>query len=168
MVLSASAAGCSSSVQDIGRLAFAEGAIHSDATVAFESIDGPPPTVFRKLVDALNEQATARRIKVVPRAEPATYRVRGYVSALVEGGKTSFGWVWDVYDADRHRTLRISGREPGAGRHRDAWSAADAAVLRRIAGDGMARIAAFLEAPEPTAAAKPRAVTLASAGAAHR
>jgi len=31
------------------------------------------------------------------------------VSALVERDKTTFAWVWDVYDADIRRALRISG-----------------------------------------------------------
>ena len=44
----------------------------------------------------------------------ATYRVRGYVSALVERDKTTFAWVWDVYDTDKRRALRLSGEEPAA------------------------------------------------------
>ena len=80
--------------------------------MAFESIDGPPPEVFRKLVANLNDEADARQIAVVSRTGTATYRVRGYVSALVERGKTTFAWVWDVYDTDKRRTLRIAGEEP--------------------------------------------------------
>ena len=114
--------------------------------MAFESIDGPPPEVFRKLVANLNDEAGARQIAVVSRNGAATYRVRGYVSALVERGKTTFAWVWDIYDTDKRRTLRIAGEEPAAaGRSgRDAWSGADEQVLRRMARDGMDRIAGFL------------------------
>ena len=39
----------------------------STATVAFESIDGPPETVFRRLVLQLNQEANARQISVVSR-----------------------------------------------------------------------------------------------------
>src|SRR4051812_47681259 len=94
--LVATAAGCSSLPSD-GRASLAKatssGTI-SGSTLAFESIDGPPPEVFRRLVANLNDEAGARQIAVVSRTAPATYRVRGYVSALVERGKTTFAWVW--------------------------------------------------------------------------
>jgi hypothetical protein len=116
--------------------------------------------VFRKLVASLNDEAQSRKIPVVARSAAATYRVRGYVSAMVERGKTSFGWVWDIYDADKRRTLRIAGEVPAAaGKRRDAWSAADEPLLRRMASSGMDRIAAFLnnstEPPPPPAPEEP-------------
>jgi hypothetical protein len=117
------------------------------ATVAFESVDGPPPAVFQKLVATLNDEAAARRLPIVSRSEPATYRVRAYVSAIVERRQVSFAWVWDVYDTDKRRRLRIAGEEPAAARARDAWAAADEAVLRRMAQNGMREIAALLGAP---------------------
>ena len=120
----------------------------SATSVAFESIDGPPPAVFSRMVATLNDEATAQRVIVVSRNGPATYRVRAYVSATVNRGKTSFVWVWDVYDADRERALRITGEEPAAaGRYRDAWALADDQVVRRIARSGMERVAAFLSEP---------------------
>jgi hypothetical protein len=162
--LAGSAAGCSSLPSD-GRATLASGA-SSGSTLAFESIDGPPPEVFRKLVANLNDEAGARQIAVVSRTGAATYRVRGYVSAQVERDKTTFAWVWDVYDTDKRRTLRIAGEEPAvvSGRRRDAWAAADEQVLRRMARDGMDRIAGFLNAsePAPAAAPEPSFVTLVS------
>jgi hypothetical protein len=165
VVLAATAGGCASNLQSIGRLTAGVTPVSSGATVAFESIDGPPPAVFRKLVDSLNNEAEARQIAVVSRSGPATYRVRGYVSALVADGKPSFAWVWDVYDADKRRALRISGEEPAAGRSRDAWAAADDQVLRGMARSGMERIAAFLGAPERAPAERPvtNLLTLAAA-----
>jgi hypothetical protein len=123
------------------------------ATVAFESIDGPPPEVFQKLVATLNDEAAARRLPVVSRAGPATYRVRAYVSAMVDRRKVSFAWVWDVYDADQRRLLRVAGEQPGALRPRNPWAAADEAVLRGIARSGVNEIVAFLGAPVPPPAA---------------
>ena len=163
-------AGCSASPSN-SRLGLASPAALG-STVAFESIDGPPPEVFRKLVASLNDEAGARRIAVVSRSAPANYRVRGYVSALVERGQTTFAWVWDVYDSEKRRTLRITGQEPAAaGRRRDtrsaanAWTAADDQVLRRIASNGMDQLAGFLgspEAPPPVAAPEPNLVALIS------
>jgi len=167
-LLAAGVGGCSSS----SPLQSQTGSLISPAalgsTVAFESIDGPPPEVFNRLVASLNEEASARKITMVSRTAPATYRIRGYVSAVVERGKTSFAWVWDVYDADKQRALRISGEEAtAAGSRRDAksaWTAADARILHRMASSGMDQMASLLEAPgrPPATAPQPNLVTLVS------
>jgi hypothetical protein len=114
--------------------------------VAFESIDGPPETVFRTLVQQLNQEAQARQVAVVSREAAASYRIRGYVAVHVVGKKTTISWVWDIYDADRRRAMRLSGEE-AAPAGRTAWGAADDQVIGRIARDGMTRLAAFLGSP---------------------
>lgn len=118
------------------------------ATVAFESIDGPPPAQFNTLVQNLNDEAQARRLAVISRDSPSAYRVRGYLAAKVVKGQTTIAWVWDVFDGDERRSLRISGEETAKGRHRDAWTAADDAMIRRIAHASMEQLAAFLTSPE--------------------
>src|SRR5215467_10743940 len=62
-------------------------------TVAFESIDGPPEQLFRKLVAQLGEEASAQRVAIVSRQAPAQYRIRGYLAAHVQGKKTTITWV---------------------------------------------------------------------------
>jgi hypothetical protein len=126
-------------------------------TVAFESIDGPPESIFRKLVQDLNEEATARQLAVVSREGPAQYRVRGYLAALVEGRRraTVIAWVWDVYDADRRRAVRLSGEEAASSAGRGTWAAADDRVLRQIARAGMDRLAAYLAAPDSPPPVRP-------------
>ncbi|HEX5211432.1 MAG TPA: hypothetical protein VFW22_06845 [Pseudolabrys sp.] len=118
------------------------------ATVAFESIDGMPPGQFKDLVQALNAEAQTRRLAVMSRESPSAYRVRGYLSASVAKRQTTISWVWDVFDGDGHRALRIAGAETTKERHRSAWSAADDAMLRRIASNSMDQLAAFLTSPE--------------------
>ena len=124
-------------------------------TVAFESIDGPPVGVFQKLVVDLSEEAQARQIQVVSREAQASYRVRGFIAVNVVGGRPHVAWVWDVYDADKHRALRISGEEPGSHKASDAWGAADDPMLRRIARTSIERIVAFLAAPAPAPGSQP-------------
>lgn len=114
------------------------------ATVAFESIDGPPQPVFQKLVENLASEAVARQVSVISREANPNYRVRGYMAAHVEKRRIHIGWVWDVYDVNKHRVLRIADEELGSGSAADAWSAADDAMLRRIARSGMDRIATWL------------------------
>ncbi len=120
--------------------------LRGNTTVAFESIDGPPETVFRNLVQQLNQEAQSRQVSVVSRESAAQYRIRGYVAAHVQGKRTTISWVWDIYDADRQRALRLTGEEAGPP-GRTAWSAADDQVVGRIARDGMTRLAAFLGSP---------------------
>jgi hypothetical protein len=116
-------------------------------TVAFESIDGPPPPVFEKMVDSLSKAAARRQLTVVSRQGDAAYRVRGYVAANVVGGRTHIDWVWDVYDVRRQRALRITGDEATNRKLRDAWAGADDAAVGRIAETSVERLAAFVGGP---------------------
>jgi hypothetical protein len=118
------------------------------ATVAFDSIDGPPPAQFRALVLSLNEEAQSRRLAVISREQPAAYRVRGYLAAEADKDKATISWVWDVFDRGQHRALRIVGTETAKQGGRDAWQAVDDAMLRRIAHASMDQLAAFLTSPQ--------------------
>lgn len=120
-----------------------------NATVAFESIDGPPPATFRKLVQKLNEEAEARKIPVVSRETAAPYRIRGYVALGIQKRqkRTVVTWVWDVYDADQKRSFRLSGEEMAGPAGRDAWDAANEEVLGRVARAGMERLDAYFQSP---------------------
>jgi hypothetical protein len=138
------AAGCTTSGQP--PLAASGMGASGMRTVAFESIDGPPEPLFRKLVTHLTQEANARQVAMVSRDAPAQFRIRGYVAAHVQGRKTTISWVWDIYDGDRERAARIAGEVPGAPSER-AWAAADDEVVARMARDGMNRLAAFLANP---------------------
>src|SRR4249920_2366350 len=117
------------------------------ATVAFDSLDGLPPVQFQRLVKNLNDEAQSRRLPVISREQPSAYRVRGYLAATVAKKQTTISWVWDVFDQDEHRALRISGEETAKVRHKDAWAAADDALLQRIAQSSMEQLTAFLTSP---------------------
>jgi hypothetical protein len=121
----------------------------SGATVAFESIDGPPPQVFDRMVGMLDSESKLRNLSIVSREGQAAYRVRSYLAAQVSRGRTSIAWVWDVYDANQQRALRLSGEEPAGKAGRDAWSAADDLVLRRIAQAGFSGLAAMVNGTAP-------------------
>ena len=135
-------------------------------TVAFESVDGPPQQVFDRLVKALEAESPGRSFTVVSREAPASYRVRSYLSAQVDRGKTVIAWVWDVYDRDQHRTLRLSGEEPAAKNPRDAWASADDGVVRRIAQAGLTGLSGLIDGTTPAAPAptQPTPQTAPSAG----
>ncbi len=92
------------------------------STVAFELIDGPPPHVFDRMVDVLDSESKLRNLSIVSRDGSAAYRVRSYLAAQVSRGRTVIAWVWDVYDRDQQRALRLSGEEPAGKAGRDPWS----------------------------------------------
>ena len=121
-------------------------------SIAFESIDGPPLPIFQKLVADLSAEAEQRQILVVSRAGQPAYRVRGYLAALMSHGKTHIGWVWDVYDGQKHRAFRIAGEEVFSGKRADAWALLDDEMLSRIAHTSMDRLVAFLGAPDTAVA----------------
>jgi hypothetical protein len=120
------------------------------ATVTFESIDGPPPQVFDRMVNLLDSESKLRNVAVVSRDGSASYRIRSYLAAQVSRGRATIAWVWDVYDRDQQRALRISGEEPAGKAGRDAWAAADDVVLRRIAQAGLTGLSGMINGTAPT------------------
>src|SRR5271169_2666796 len=60
---------------------FAMASTSSGPTIAFESIDGPPPQVFDRMVGVLDSETKLRSLQVVSRENTAAYRVRSYLSA---------------------------------------------------------------------------------------
>jgi hypothetical protein len=121
------------------------------STVAFESIDGPPPAVFDRMVGVLDSESKLRNLSIVSREGQASYRVRSYLAAEIIRGRTMIAWVWDVYDSSQQRALRLSGEEPATkAAGRDAWAAADDLVLRRIAQAGFSGLSAMVNGTAPT------------------
>ena len=118
-------------------------------TVAFESIDGPPPPVFERMVNVLDSESKLRNLSIVSREGAASYRVRSYLSAQVSRGRATIAWVWDVYDRDQQRALRLSGEEPASKPGRDAWAAADDLLLRKIAQAGLSGLSGMINGTAP-------------------
>jgi hypothetical protein len=127
------------------------------ATVTFESIDGPPPQVFDRMVNLLDSESKLRNVAIVSRDGSAAYRIRSYLAAQVSRGRTTIAWVWDVYDRDQQRALRLSGEEPAGKAGRDAWAAADDVVLRRIAQAGLTGLSGMINGTAPEVPAAPPA-----------
>jgi hypothetical protein len=143
--------GCASGGAGSGSFAMAS----SGPTVAFESIDGPPPQVFDRMVDVLDSESKLRNLSIVSREGAASYRVRSYLAAQVSRGRTTIAWVWDVYDRDQQRSLRLSGEEPAGKAGRDPWTAADDLVLRKIAQAGLSGLSGMINGTPPADAPPP-------------
>ena len=137
--------GCASGSAASGAFAMAG----SGPTIAFESIDGPPPQVFDRMVDVLDSESKLRNLSIVSREDSATYRVRSYLAAQVSHGRATIAWVWDVYDRDQQRALRLSGEEPAGKPGRDAWAGADDLLLRKIAQAGLSGLSGLINGTAP-------------------
>lgn len=160
LALGSALAGC---VSD-GQGPVASQSMPSGATVAFESIDGPPPQVFDRLVNILDSESQLRNVAVVSRKAQAAYRVRTYLAAQTIRGQSSIDWVWDVYDRDQRRALRLAGTEPVAKTGGDAWTAADDVTLRRIAQAGLSGLSAVTGGSAVPVETAPSAVSPPSRG----
>ena len=137
--------GCASGGAGSGSFAMAG----AGSPVAFESIDGPPPPVFDRMVNVLDSESKLRNLSIVSREGSASYRVRSYLAAQVSRGRTTIAWVWDVYDRDQQRALRLSGEEPAGKAGRDPWTAADDLVLRKIAQAGLSGLSGMINGTAP-------------------
>jgi hypothetical protein len=134
-----------------GSNSYAMASTGSGSTVTFESIDGPPPQVFDRMVGVLDSESKLRNLSIVSREGRASYRVRSYLSAQVVRGKAVIAWVWDVYDNNQQRALRLSGEEATGKAGRDAWAAADDLVLRKIAQAGLSGLSGMINGTPDTA-----------------
>ena len=155
VVVACALGGCAGGAAVSGSYAMAPGG-GSGATVAFESIDGPPQAVFDRMVNVLDTESKLRNLSIVSREGGASYRVRSYLSAQVVRGRTMIAWVWDVYDNNQQRALRLSGEEAAGKAGRDAWAAADDLVLRKIAQAGLSGLSGMINGtPDAAPAAAP-------------
>jgi hypothetical protein len=139
--------GCVSDGAGAGSGSFAMAS--SGPTVAFESIDGPPPQIFDRMVSVLDSESKLRNLSIVSREGTSSYRVRSYLSAQVSRGRTTIAWVWDVYDRDQQRALRLAGEEPAGKAGNDPWAAADDLVLRKIAQAGLSGLSGMIGGTVP-------------------
>ncbi len=168
LAIASALGGCAGGGAGVGAYAMAGGG----PTVAFESIDGPPPQVFDRMVSVLDSESKLRSLQFVSREGAASYRIRSYLSAQVDRGRTVIAWVWDVYDRDQQRAWRLSGEEPAGKAGRDPWARADDLVLRRIAQAGLSGLSGMINdttpanTPQPSPGADKRGPEVASAEAA--
>ena len=133
----------------------------SGATVAFASIEGPPPALAADFTRQLAAAAASRAIVTAdPRA--ADYLVRGYFSATTVPQGTAITCVWDIFDNQKRHTERVDDTVTLKGSAGDPWSLADNAVMESVAAKAADELAAYLSnTPEATAAAAQPTATLA-------
>src|SRR3979490_1820322 len=74
-----------------GSGSYAMASAGSGSTVAFESIDGPPPQVFDRMVNVLDSESKLRNVAVVSRDGSASYRGRRLLGGQGQPGPSHDG-----------------------------------------------------------------------------
>jgi len=105
-----------------------------DAKFSFTQINGAPATQMMSFSKALNAEAEARHLTIVPEGDPsATYLVKGYLSAIGDSKGTLLVYVWDVTDISGKRLHRVSGQEPAGGSSSDPWAGINGEAVNNAA-----------------------------------
>lgn len=93
------------------------------ATFAFLTLTGVPGQARFDMEAALKRYAATRNLRIITEDSPtATYRIRGYLSALGDQNGTLLVYTWDVYDSSGRPLHRISGQETAQGDAADPWA----------------------------------------------
>ena len=91
-------------------------------TFAFLTLTGLPGQMRFDMEAALRKYAATRKLNISTDDNPAaTYRIRGYLSALGDQNGTLLVYTWDVYDTAGTPLHRISGQQTASGSSADPW-----------------------------------------------
>lgn len=101
---------------------------------AFSRVTSVPGEFVLTLEDSLKDSAAARDLALVAEDDPtATYRVKGYLSAIGDVNGILMVYVWDVFDAAGNRLHRFSGQLPAPGRGADPWTGVSTEMIETAA-----------------------------------
>ena len=104
-------------------------------TIRFLPIIGAPVQAVTPLSRSLGAEARAGGLTIRSASDNTSrYILKGYFSAMKDGGKTTVVYVWDVLDGSGARLHRIQGQESVSGTAADPWAAVPASTMETIAG----------------------------------
>lgn len=93
-----------------------------DVRFAFITVTGIPAEMRFSLEKSLKTYAATRGLNISIADDPtATYRIKGYLSAVGDRNSALLVYVWDVYDTAGTPLHRISGQEVAQGSEADPW-----------------------------------------------
>jgi len=119
-------------------------AISSDARVQFAPVVGAPASASTPLAARLSASAASRGVSVVASGQPASLTMKGYFSAITDGGQTTVIYVWDVVDPAGARIHRIQGQTKAAAAGGEGWDSVQAATMETIADETVDRLIGWL------------------------
>lgn len=102
--------------------------------VAFLPVTGAPQSAVTSLAQAMRDAAKSEAVPVVVSMDQgAKFQIKGYFSAINDGGGVTLVYVWDILDATGVRIHRISGQERGGTVSNDPWNGVADDMLDRVA-----------------------------------
>lgn len=117
------------------------------ARFAFSRVTSVPGEFVYALEDSLKSAAAKLNLALVPEDDPtATYRVKGYLSAIGDANGILLVYVFDVFDAAGGRVHRVSGQRKAPGRGADPWSGVDNEMIEAVAQEAIDTLAAWIRA----------------------
>ena len=117
----------------------------ANVTFAFEQLTGLPGNLADDLSQDLGSRAAVENLNLVRRVgAPATYRVKGFLSAAGDQYTTTIFYVFDIIDTNGNRVHRIDGQEQTGGNSGDPWNSVSSDALKRIASRTIASMKAWL------------------------
>jgi len=121
---------------------------HIDLTTmsfAIEPFEGMPGNAADDLTRRIVETGKHEGLTFVQRlGAPATYRVKGWLTAVGNPTSTTIVYIYDVTDASGQRVFRFTGQEPSGGTSADPWSAVSDDTVAIIAERTVATLKAWL------------------------
>lgn len=121
---------------------------HIDLTAmsfALEPFEGMPGNAADDLTRRIVETGKREGLTFVQRlGAPATYRVKGWLTAVGNPTSTTVVYVYDITDASGQRVFRFTGQEPSGGTSGDPWSAVSNDTVAIIAERTVASLKAWL------------------------
>lgn len=90
---------------------------------SFATLTGIPGQMRFDMEKALQKYAATRNLTVAIADDPtATYRIRGFLSAVGDQNGTLLVYTWDVHDSAGRPLHRIAGQQTAAGSVTDPWA----------------------------------------------
>lgn len=117
--------------------------------IRFLPIIGAPVQAVTPLSKQLGASARSQGLAIKSSTDKTSDHIlKGYFSALNDGGKTTVVYVWDILDGSGNRLHRIQGQDSVANTAADPWSAVPAETMEAIASQ---TIDAYIEWRRSTA-----------------
>jgi hypothetical protein len=112
---------------------------------AFITVTGIPGQMRFDLEKALQKYATTRKLNISVADDPtATYRVKGYLSAVGDQNGVLLVYTWDVFDAAGTPLHRIAGQQTAEGAATDPWAGVGATQIDDTARETIDKLADWI------------------------
>jgi hypothetical protein len=119
-------------------------AVAGTARIQFAPVVGAPGTAAAPLSARLSARAGERGVALLGAGQDgATHVLKGYFSAIADGGETTVIYVWDVMDPAGNRVHRMQGQARSSSRG-GGWEAVEPATMEAIADQTVDQLVVWL------------------------